>query len=304
MASRAEQELFRFVSIFAKAYSRNRTLLKPKELDIYVPDHQLAIEYCGMYWHSAKTPEESLKIRHKHFEKSYLCSQKGVRLITLYESEWKEHRYAIKRLIRNALGKTKGRLMARKCSLGPVSHSQAREFYDKYHPQGGEGSGEHYGLYWKGKLVACMRFTFGANDRGSSGRVWTLTRYATRIIVAGGASRLFKAFLEEHRPDEVKSFSDNRFFSGAMYRALGFRLEEDLDPDYMVWSPKIGLRPKSHYQRRLLPKRLQEHGLGDTFDPATDPRTEAEMTYLMGCGRIFDCGKKRWSWSLDGAQLA
>jgi hypothetical protein len=81
-----------------------------------------------------------------------------------------------------------------------------------------------------------------------------------------------------------------------MYEQLGFTLEEDVGEDYVVWSPKIGIRPKPHYQRRVLPKRLEEHGVDDTFDPETDTRTEADMTYLMGCGRLYDCGKKRWVW--------
>jgi len=108
---------------------------------------------------------------------------------------------------------------------------------------------------------------------------------------------LFKAFVKDHDPDSVKSFSDNRLFSGGMYGQLGFTLEEEVAPDYQVWSPKVGLKPKPHYQRRQLPKRLEEHGVEDSFDPKTDPRTEAQMTYLMGAGRIYDCGKKRWVWT-------
>jgi hypothetical protein len=84
-----------------------------------------------------------------------------------------------------------------------------------------------------------------------------------------------------------------------MYERLGFVLEKELAPDYQVWSPKVGLKPKSKYQRRLIPARLKEHGVDDLFDPKTDPRSESEMTYLMGCGRIYDCGKKRWVWCLD-----
>ena len=187
--------------------------------------------------------------------------------------------------------------MARKCELRKVAHQEASAFYDKYHPQGGAGTGEHYGLYWNSKLVACMRFVLGANDRGTaSKRVWTLGRYATRITVAGGASRLFKAFLSEYQPSEVKSFSDNRYFAGGMYEQLGFEMEEEVAPDYQVWSVKLGLHPKSHYQRRALPQRVKDHGVQDTFDPKNDPRTERDMTYLLGARRIFDCGKKRWVW--------
>lgn len=298
-SSLAEDEVMRFASIFGRAVQRDRNLIKPKELDIYLPDYKLAIEYCGEYWHSSSSKEEEAAIKHKHAEKHKRCHAAGIRLLTLYETEWKEHNYAVRRLIRNAMGKSRGKLMARKCAVRRVSNAAARSFYARYHPQGGDGHGEHYGLFWKDKLVACMRFAFGTNDRGGAERIWTLSRYATRVTVAGGASRLFQAFLRDNQPTEVKSFSDNRFFEGEMYNALGFRLEKELPPDYMVWSPKLGLRPKSHYQRRVLNKRLKEHGIADIFDPQTDPRSEVDVTYLMGCRRIYDCGKKRWVWSVD-----
>lgn len=298
--SAQEARIAQYLSIFTTALSRDRSILKPRELDIYLPEKALAVEYSGMFWHSHFSKAEEKADKLKHFQKYQDCAAQGVRLITVYESEWEEREPAIRRLLRNACGKSKGKLMARKCALQKVPTQDARAFYERYHPQGGAGVGEHYGLYWKEKLVACMRFAFGNNDRGAgaASRTWTLGRYATRITVAGAASRLFNAFLQEHKPAEVKSFSDNRYFEGGMYEQLGFSLAEEVAPDYQVWSPKIGLCPKPHYQRRNISKRLQEHGVTEVFAPATDPRTEAEMTYLMGCGRIYDCGKKRWLWKL------
>ena len=299
MKSAPEEALAAHLARFTTVVQRDRSLIGPKELDIYLPEHNLAVEYCGMYWHSHADREDERKNKHKHAEKHRLCAEKGIRLITLYETEWLEHPETVKRMLRNAVGATRGKLMARKCQTGKPTPQEARAFYERYHPQGGAGHGEHYGLYYKGKLVACMRFTFGVNDRGSSAktRQWTLSRYATRLPVAGAASRLFKAFVREQQPPEVKSFSDNRWFGGTMYAQLGFDLEAEVQPDYQVWSMKTGLRPKSHYQRRVLQKRLGEHGIEDHFDPLTDPRTEAEMTYFMGARRIYDCGKKRWLWT-------
>lgn len=301
MKSSGEQQVADYLSAFTQVVARDRTLIKPKEIDVYLPEHKLAIEYNGEFYHSHGSAAEEKAGKLKHFHKYTGCAAQGIRLLTVYESEWKEREPAIRRLLRNAIGKGRGKLMARKCTLRLVPTQAARVFYEKYHPQGGTGGGEHYGLYWKDKLVACMRFAFGNNDRGAGAKkpVWTLGRFATRVTVAGAASRLFKAFVDAHNPQEVKSFSDNRYFAGGMYAQLGFTLEEEALPDYQVWSPieEIGLRPKSHYQRRAIPKRLLEHGVNDIFDPETDPRTEAEMTYLMGCRRIYDCGKKKWLWT-------
>jgi hypothetical protein len=103
------------------------------------------------------------------------------------------------------------------------------------------------------------------------------------------------AFIREYDPPIIKSFSDNRYFDGGMYEALGFTLEEVTDPDYQVYHQKIGLLPKSAWQRKSIPKRIKEIGSSEVFDPETDPRTEREMTFLLEAQRIFDCGKKRWT---------
>ena len=299
--SKGEAQILAFVSAFADARGRDRTILAPKELDIYVPSAALAIEYCGEYWHGLSSVEEERAGTQRHADKHRDCAELGVRLLTIYESEWLERPRAIKRIIRNALGRNRGRLMARKCELRKVGLVEAADFFEAYHPQGGAGYGESYGLYYAGRLVACMRFTLGANDRGAhASRTWTLSRFATRLSVAGGASRLFKAFANEHNPPSVKSFSDNRYFTGGMYAKLGFVLEEETGPDYQVYHPRTGLLAKSAWQRRKIPARIRDLGREDVFDPVSDPRSERDMTYLLGARRLFDCGKKRWVWRPHG----
>jgi hypothetical protein len=297
MKSAPEQEVADYLKLYTSIIQRDRKLIAPKEVDIYIPSANLAVEFHGMYWHSHFNAKDEKDNKNKSHDKYKACAAKGIRLITIYETEWQQRQPQIKRLLRNAIGKTKGKIMARKCQIAPVSTQEAKGFYDRYHPQGGDGNGKHYGLYWKGKIVACMRFALGSNDRGSNAnRVWTLARYATRVNVLGGASKLFKAFVKDEQPEVIKSFSDNRYFSGGMYEQLGFTMELESQPDYQVWSNKLGLKPKTHYQRRVLQKRLNDHNINETYDSQIDPRTEKEMTYLMGAGRIYDCGKKRWVW--------
>lgn len=295
--SKGEAALQIFMAIFTKVVPRDRKLIAPKELDLYIPESDLAVEYCGEYWHGTSSSEEERTTKNRHLDKHRDCLAKGVRLLTVYESEWLSRPRALKHLLRAALGKGRGSVMARKCGLARVGHVEAADFFERYHIQGGGGFGEHFGLFHKSRLIACMRFTLGGNDRGAyAERVWTLSRYATRVTVPGGASRLFHAFVSGQQPTLVKSFSDNRYFDGGMYEKLGFAMEEETAPDYQVYHPKTGLLPKTAWQRRRIPARIRDLGSSETFDPERDPRSERDMTYLLGAQRMFDCGKKRWIW--------
>lgn len=295
--SKGEALIFRFVSIFTTPVGRDRTVVAPKELDIWLPEHNLAIEYCGEYWHGSDCEKDEPFARRRHKEKFEACRAAGIRLLTVYESEWLSRSHAVKHLIRNALGRGRGRVGARDCDVRSVGNGEAAAFFERYHVQGGDGFGVHHGLYVRDKLVACMRFTLGANDRGANtNRVWTLSRYATRIAVPGGASRLLAAFVAQEKPAEIKSFSDNRYFDGGMYERLGFTLEAQLEPDYQVYHQRLGLLPKAAWQRREIPKRIRELKSPEVYDPERDPRSERQMTYLLGGLRVFDCGKKRWIW--------
>lgn len=289
--SAAEKEVWEFVSSLTKtAVRRDRQTIAPKELDIVVPDRKLAIEYCGHYWHSTLgiSPEAARK---KHVVKYKAAAAKGIRLLTIFEDEWRERRPQIEAMLDRVINPQRGP-GARECVVTGGGDFSA--FYEKYHIQGAPQWGEHLGLSHKGELVAVMSFGKGSARRGHQD--WELSRFATAQNIAGAASKLFKALIAKTGAEKVWSFSDNRYFGGEMYGRLGFQLDEELKPDYSV--VKGGeRRHKSSMARSSIPARIKEVGSDELFDPATDPRSEQEMTKLLGFGRIYDCGKKRWLWT-------
>ena len=96
--SHKEMELLRFVqSIYGGTVKHNcKSVISPKEIDIYLPDLQLGIEYNGTRWHSIEmgTPKDY------HLDKSLKCRDLGIRLIHIYEFEdFEEQKHLIKDLI-------------------------------------------------------------------------------------------------------------------------------------------------------------------------------------------------------------
>ena len=130
----------------------NRTILNGKELDIYLPELNLAFEFNGLYWHS-----ELHKDRRYHLEKTKLCADKGINLIHIWEDDWDNKVEICKSIILNKIGKSE-RIYARKCDIRIVDNKLVREFLDINHIQGFVGSKIKIGLYYNYELVYYVQF--------------------------------------------------------------------------------------------------------------------------------------------------
>jgi len=120
-----------------------------------IPSKKLAIEYCGLYWHS----ESMGKNRNYHIKKLNMCTDKGYRLITIFEDEWVNKRNITESRLMNVLGINKSkRIYARKCVVKEISATQARMFCEQNHLQGYTGSNIKIGAYYNTELVAVMYF--------------------------------------------------------------------------------------------------------------------------------------------------
>jgi len=273
----SENRLLDFVRdvYHGKVLHGDRTVIRPLELDIYLPEKALAIEYDGTYWHSTAAGKDA----GYHLRKTERCERAGVRLIHVFEDEWRAHREIVEDRIRSAMGMCSRRIHARECEVREVPAAEANAFLRRTHLQGGDRSPVRLGLFHRGALVAVM--TFG-RPRFSRGFDWELVRFSTELgtRVAGGASRLLAHFRKSHA-GSVVSYADRRWSVGGLYAALGFRLVGTSRPNY--WYVR-GTEKHSRYecQKHKLPALL-----GDAFDPS---KSESENMSLAGFDRIYDCG--------------
>ena len=95
-----EDEIVKIIeSMGLKVIARNRKIIKPYELDIYIPELNKAIEFNGTYWHYS----EKHFIPGKHGLKSKLCRQKGIKLLHVREDLWLKDKEKMKNIIKNFL---------------------------------------------------------------------------------------------------------------------------------------------------------------------------------------------------------
>jgi hypothetical protein len=228
-----ELELYDFIkSIYNGVVLRNvRDVIKPYEIDIFIPDLKIGIEFNGVFWHS-----DRYKDKDYHKSKHDKSVESGIKLIQIWEDDWVYKRDIIKSILENKLKLTKKRIFARKCQIIKYDNNKlTKSFLEKNHLQGDCKSNIKIGLLFNDELVALM--TFSKNRYGVGhlvGDNYELTRFVTKkgLIVVGGASKLLNFFKKNYEFETLISFSDCDISDGDMYLSIGFKLHSFIKPTY------------------------------------------------------------------------
>jgi hypothetical protein len=223
-----------------------------------------------------------------HVQKWREVRAAGARMVTVHEDDWQIKRPVVERFLTSLLVRS-GSIGARKCTIREAPAAAAKKFLDKYHLQGAVRTGRAFGMFFEKRLVAVMVFDKVQSERGAvrSDR-WELVRYASSTHVAGGASRMLSAFRESYSPKEIISYSDNDYFTGLLYLALGFGKVKDVRHDYKVVIPSLGIKRwhKSRVRRSELAKLL-----GSKFKPELSEQQNCDANGIL---RVWDSGKVKW----------
>lgn len=70
-----EKEIVEFIKSFYNGTVEEnvKDVISPYELDIFIPEKNLAIEYCGLYWHSEFSGNKN---KNYHYNKWKKCNEK------------------------------------------------------------------------------------------------------------------------------------------------------------------------------------------------------------------------------------
>ena len=256
----------------------NKSILNGKEIDLYDEEKKIGIEFNGNFWHN-----EYGKNKNYHQQKSLLAEEKGIFIYHIFEYEWIEKKDKIINQLNNLLGLNQEKIYARKCIIKEVDNESKRIFLEENHLQGNDSSSIKLGLYYNNELVSLMTFV---KPRFNKKYQYELSRFCSKnnCNVIGGASKLFKYFIEKYNPQSIISYSNIAHTKGKLYETLGFELDSISDPNY-VWCNN-GHDILTRYQ-------CQKHKL---LKQGFKGNTEVEIMHNNGFYRIFDCGNKVWIW--------
>lgn len=271
--SRGEREVLEFLrSLGLRTEERNRKLIG-KEIDILLPDHFLGIEYDGLFWHCENPRFPLTKSRFHLLDKTKKAHDAGVRLIHIYEDEWRDKRTAVQTALKLMTG-VASRYQARHLTLRTIEKQSCDEFLEIHHVGGKSAGSTRYGAYLGKELVGVA--VYGRPSRQTISTPWELKRYCVNGVVPGLLSRFMKRFSSECE-GRVVTYLDRRWFSGTTYTKNGFVHDGEVRPDYYyVDLDTLKRYHKSRFRRK-------------------DDISERERTALLG--KIWDCGKARYIWT-------
>lgn len=267
--------------------ANDRKIIHPKEIDIYIPEKKLGIEFDGLYWHSEHIIERNHFFdKNKHLEKTKLCEEKGIRLIHIFEDEYLFKKEKVLSIIKDALG-LNIKVYARKCNFQEINVFECNQFLEKYHiNEGSKSITKAYGLFYNNELLEVAGF---GRNRFSKNKELELIRAASKdgIRVIGGLSKLIKDSKIEH----FITFADRRMFTGNSYLKCGCEKIGETSPSYFyVNSNSLVRENRIKFQKHKLSKLLKN------FDPK---KSEHENMLDNGYYRIYDCGTFKFEYNRD-----
>ena len=269
----------RAISLILNKYNieheiHNRSIIAPKELDIWIPLHNIGIEVNGLYWHSTQVP----KVDRRHIDKFNHCMNVGIKLIQFTDSDVVNKPELIESMILSKLGLLPNRIMARKCGITEIGIKQANQFYSKWHYQGQTtNAAKSLALIHGNEVVALLSYT-------TKGDITRIERYACKPFtnVVGGYSKL-----EKRVPgDTLVTFSLGLISDGSVYRRNGYKTEGyATKPEYYI-TDGFELMNRQRFMKHKMPALF-----GAGFDP---DKTEWENVIANGLMLFFGAGITKW----------
>lgn len=221
-SSNAQDQIFYFIKDNYKGeILKNKRSIISKELDIYLPELKISIEYNGLYWHS-----DIYKEILYHYNKTEECLRNGINLIHIWEDDWINKKDIVKSKILDIL------------SLNHIINSDSCEIVDlsiiesKIFLKNNDLNYINYftipiGLLYNSEIVSIMVFDIIDNH-------YELIEFCDKkyTSVLGGSLKLFNYFLTHSDNNKIVISYHDRSWFNYFYKECGFIYKRTTIPNY------------------------------------------------------------------------
>lgn len=243
-----------------------------QEIDIYLPDQHVGIEFDGLYWHS-----EDATLRQKQIDAASI----GIFLIRVWEDDWNSKQDIVKSIILAKLKHFDIRIGARSTSRMDLSNVDAKAFFDGNHLNGFVHAKQHIALVHPVYgIVAAVSIS---KNRFNHDADLELVRFASKqnMQIIGALPKLLHGINAS-----VFTYVDRRYSpiasDATAYASIG-NLKGSTGPGYFWWCSKSNVRVSRYNAQRS----KLSHMFNEEFLPTL---TESDIMHDHGYVREYDSG--------------
>lgn len=284
--SKQEIEIFDFITDIYTGEVIHSHNVNGINIDIYLPDFNIGIEFNGLFWHSEARyyimNQKSVKfMKNYHKHKTDKAKESGIQLIHIWEDDWNIKPELIKNWLKGIINlSTPRRIFGRKTKVSEINTEQAKMLLNENHIQGYVNSSIKIGLFYQNELISVMTFI--------KGQEYNLSRYVvqTGYQVIGGFSKMLKYFVNTYG-EKIISFADLSWVNkdSNVYLRNGFSVVNELTPDYKYLFDNKRVH-KFNFRHKQLSKILPDYN---------DSLTEYQNCLNHNIYRIWDSGKIKYT---------
>ena len=186
----------------------NKKIIKPYELDIYLPEINIAFEFNGLYWHNEQNRGKTY-----HDDKTHFAISASIKLMHVFEDEWRVKRDIVKSMIAARLGVFERKLGARQCVVREITKQERIKFFNENHVDGDVPSKIAYGLFSPaGDLVSALSLRVPEKKKKYDAMEVARFAVAKNTSVSGALGKLSKHALSQ-AGKQLMTYVDLRFGS-------------------------------------------------------------------------------------------
>jgi len=190
----------------------NRDIIPPQEIDVYFPDLKVGFEFNGLYWHS----DEYKEIEY-HKNKIEIANKKGIKLLHVYDDDWRYKKDIIKNDIRRIINPNKSDIE----EIFEVNNSIAEIYNYNNNLYGYSTSSINICGTKDNNVVSMMNIKKSKNDYE-----------IVRLTGDDNFDQLFKYFLNKYKPKRVVGFVNKDWSIYNFYERNDFMVENETEPDF------------------------------------------------------------------------
>jgi Zn finger protein HypA/HybF involved in hydrogenase expression len=241
------------------------------EIDIFLPDFNIGIEFDGIYWHS----ELKGKDKNYHVNKTdYFNNKHNINIIHIFEDEWKLKKNIIKSIIKNKLNISDNKINSNKCIIKEIDTEVTKKFIQKNNIHVYDNSNINLGLFHNNKLISIMTFKKNTNN-------WLLDIYSVKInhYINNGFNKMILYFKEKYN-NSIITYLDRKYFNNYIYP--NFNIKSITKPNCYYFKHGSELIHSNYYTITKLKSILETYN---------EKLNIWDNMQINGYNRIWDCGR-------------